>query len=95
MRIARIVLSAFWALLWFISFESWARFGECNYSMMAPYSGKFGVGCKHIWSKKRSNFILVFYPVEKQAFDEAMKDERNKMPFDWWGERQRLGFGRA
>lgn len=63
--------------------------------MMAPYSGKFGVGCKHIWSQKRQNFMFVFYPVERQAFDNAMKSDINKMPFDQYGERGRLGFGEA
>lgn len=64
-RIVRWVFVVIYFIFWFISFESWARFSECDYSMMAPYSGKFGVGCKQIWSDKRSNFIYVFYPVER------------------------------
>jgi hypothetical protein len=94
-RTATTVLLAFWFILWFVSFESWVRFGEVNYSMMAPYTGKFGVGCKRIWSEKKSNHILAFYPVERKAFETAMKREENKMPFEYFGEKGRKGVGRA
>jgi hypothetical protein len=94
-RYVRWVFTMLWLTFWIISFESWLRFGECTYSMMKSYSGKFGVGCKHIWSEKRGNFILAFYPVERQAFNRAMESDSNKMPFNYFGERGVQGVGRA
>jgi hypothetical protein len=55
----------------------WCRFAECDFKMMPPLAGKFGVGCKSIFVEDGSH-VLMFYPISKENYDTAMLSEMNK-----------------
>jgi hypothetical protein len=75
--ICRYFFAAFWLLLWLTSVQLWLRFSECDFSMMQPLSGKYGVGVKSAFAKDGCH-ILIHYPVEKENYETAIKSEFNR-----------------
>lgn len=79
-------LLTLWSLLWLVSVTSWFRFAECDLSMMAKITGRFGVGTKSAWTKDGSH-IIIYYPIQKSTYEEALKKESNRMPWMIFGDK--------
>ena len=56
---------------------------------MPEASGKFGVGCKSIWSDTGTH-LLVYYPIDRNLYDRAMKNEAMRMPWRVFDDRHKL-----
>ena len=57
--------------------------------MMPAPSGKFGVGCKSVFTKKGTH-CLVYYPVNRGQYNYAMQFESSRMPWRVFGDQHKL-----
>jgi len=76
-KAVRYVFVIFWLIMWLTSVQMWFRFSECDYSDMAELTGKYGVGCKPVFGKDGTH-IMMYYPIDKAAYTEALKDSSKK-----------------
>lgn len=78
--IPRMVLTIIWIALWFRSVTLWSSNGEYDFSYAPPPSGKFGVGAQSVFSEDGIH-LLVYYPIERSEYDEAVKKQENRLPY--------------
>lgn len=50
-----------------LSVYLWSSFGEVDFDTLGEPSGKYKVGHRTIWTKKKGNHVQVFYPIERSG----------------------------
>ena len=83
---ARLTVTIIYLVLLICSFYLSKMYGSGSLDVLKETSGDYGVGVKRAWTITNSQHVLVFYPTDKKQFTEAMKDEKNKLPWDVEGE---------
>lgn len=63
--------------LGYLALTSWSvtlffRYGEANLQPLGTPTGRFGVGMQELYTEKRGQHVLVFYPTSKDGWLEAM-----------------------
>ena len=60
--------------------------GENTLDPTKECSGDHGIGVKNVWLTDQKLFTGVYYPISKQSYTDAMKDESNKILQNTWDE---------
>ena len=76
-KTVRLVFVSIYAFMQLWSIHIMALWGDATYDGLENPYGPFGVGIKKVFNPNNGEFMLVFYPTDRQKFEVDVKD-RNK-----------------